>query len=132
MAISIEAALGNHDKALALRSQRAEILASNITNADTPGYQARDFDFASVFNSLTSGSASGLTTTNKSHISLQDGLVPAGQMQYRVPDQSSLDGNTVDLMLEQASFTRNAMDFQASFTFLNSKISGIRSALRGD
>jgi len=132
MAISIESALGNHDKALALRSQRAEILANNMANADTPGYQARDFDFASVFNSVVSGNNSGLNTTHSSHIDLAEGMVPAGQLQYRVPDQASLDGNTVDLMLEQAAFARNAMDFQASFTFLNSKIAGIRSALRGD
>ena len=132
MALNLATALGNHDRALALRSQRAEILANNIANADTPGYQARDFNFADVFGAVAAQGGSQLATTDDAHISTTTGMVPSGQLQYRIPSQRSLDGNTVDLQIEQAEYARNALDFQASFTFLNSKITGLRSALRGD
>jgi flagellar basal-body rod protein FlgB len=134
MAISFEAALGIHDKALAFRSQRAEVLANNIANADTPGYQARDLDFRQVLAQATGNGDINLKRTNGRHLANANANTAGmgAELQYRVPMQPSIDGNTVDLQIEQAEYTENAIDFQASFTFLNSKLSGLMRAIKGE
>ena len=132
MAISFEAALGIHDKALAFRSQRAEVLANNIANADTPGYQARDLDFRQVLAQATGDGDINLKRTNGRHLANANTGGMGAELQYRVPMQPSIDGNTVDLQIEQAEYTENAIDFQASFTFLNSKLSGLMRAIKGE
>ncbi|MEZ5525470.1 MAG: flagellar basal body rod protein FlgB [Pseudomonadales bacterium] len=132
MAISFEAALGIHDKALAFRSQRAEVLANNIANADTPGYQARDLDFRQVLAQATGNGDINLKRTNGRHLANANTAGMGAELQYRVPMQPSIDGNTVDLQIEQAEYTENAIDFQASFTFLNSKLSGLMRAIKGE
>ncbi|MET0050026.1 MAG: flagellar basal body rod protein FlgB [Candidatus Thiodiazotropha sp.] len=122
---------GIHERALVLRSQRAEVLASNLANADTPGFKARDFDFKAMLQSEMSDTVR-LRTTNTSHIQTESGPIPPAQLLYRVPSQPSLDGNTVDTEQEHAAFGSNAIEYQASLSFVNSKISGLRKALKGE
>jgi flagellar basal-body rod protein FlgB len=135
MSISFDRALGIHEKALGFRGQRAEVLANNMANADTPNYKARDLDFASVLaaqSAKTQRSAVGLQRTDSRHIAAEGIAVGQAELAYRTPFQASIDQNTVDLQVEQASYAENAVNFQASFTFLNSKFKGLVSALRGD
>lgn len=135
MSISFESALGIHEKALNFRAQRAEVLASNIANADTPHYQARDLDFASVLaeqNEKAQGKQISLSRTSSQHIPA-DGLQLADPaLRFRTPFQPSIDQNTVDMQQEQSNYAENAVQFQASFTLLNSKFKGLVSALRGE
>ncbi|WAJ36099.1 flagellar basal body rod protein FlgB [Pseudomonas sp. GOM7] len=135
MSINFGRALGIHEQALGFRAQRAEVLANNIANADTPNYKARDLDFASVLAAENSRQQRGpvsLSRTDSRHIAA-DG-VPSGEAElpYRTPFQASLDQNSVDLQVEQANYAENAVQFQASFTFLNSKFKGLTAALRGE
>jgi flagellar basal-body rod protein FlgB len=124
-------AFGIHERALQLRSQRAEVLAANLANADTPGFKARDFDFKALLDGEV-GNGSRMRTTQQGHIQSEQGLVPPAQLLYRTPMQPSLDGNTVDTEQEHTAFSANAIEYQATLTFINSKIAGIRKALRGD
>lgn len=117
MSIRIDDALGIHAHTLNLRVQRSEILASNLANEDTPGFQARDIDFSAEMRRLESG------------FSTTPGV--ATELLYRVPTQPSLDGNTVELSVEQAAFSKNAMDFQTTLTFLNMKFRGLKQAIEG-
>lgn len=124
-------AFGIHERALLLRSQRAEVLAANLANADTPGYKARDFDFKSMLASEMEPAAR-MRTTDSRHIQPDQGSVAASQLLYRTPMQPSLDGNTVDTEQEHTAFSANAIEYQATLTFINNRISGIRKALRGE
>lgn len=133
MPISFDSALGIHDKALVVRSQRAELLASNIANSDTPGYKAKDIDFKAALEDARAGqqSARGLKVTHDSHI--QPALTSAaGETLYRVPNQASLDGNTVDSQMERSAFAENAMRYEASLRFLSGKFRGLLTALKGE
>ena len=131
MPISFDSALGIHPKALALRSQRAEVIASNIANAETPGYKARDIDFKSIMSNVDSQFNGTLTRTNSKHISLNS-VAGSSEVLYRVPNQSSLDGNTVDGLVEKSAFAENALRYQASITFLDGKFKGMMAALKGE
>lgn len=131
MPITLDSALGIHDQALMIRSRRAELLASNIANADTPGYKARDIDFSAALADAQSRQPRSLSTTHDSHIQ-PDSSVDGMQALYRVPNQSSLDGNTVDSALEKSAFAENAMHYEASLMFLDRKIKGIMAALKGE
>ena len=131
MPISFDSALGNHDKALVVRSQRAELLASNMANSDTPGYKARDIDFKSALENIQAGNNTRMHTTHAKHIALPD-INSSTQTMYRVPNQSSLDGNTVDANLEKSAFAENALRYQASLTFLDGKFKGLMAALKGE
>jgi len=136
MSISFDSALGIHEKALGFRAQRAEVLANNMANADTPGYKARDLDFASVLaQQAAKNSASGntgLRTTNSRHIAAEGVPMGDASLAYRTPTAPSIDQNTVDAQVEQANYAENAVAFQTSFTLLNSKFKGLVSALRGE
>lgn len=135
MPITFDSALGVHQNALTLRSQRAEVLASNIANADTPGYKARDIDFKSALENVKAQTDAKfnntLTTTHANHIKV---TTPSNNTEvlYRVPSQPSLDGNTVDGLVEKSSFADNALHYQASLTFLDSKFKGMMAALKGE
>ena len=134
MPISFDSALGIHQKTLALRSQRAEMLASNIANADTPGYKARDIYFKSALANVeaqSAQSAHALTRTHSNHIQLNTPETNA-EILYRVPNQSSLDGNTVDGQMEKSAFADNALRYQASITFLDGKFKGLMAAIKGE
>ncbi|MFC5696485.1 flagellar basal body rod protein FlgB [Pseudomonas sp. GCM10022186] len=135
MSISFEKALGIHQQALSFRAQRGEVLANNIANADTPNYKARDLDFASVLAQQAEKAAHGsfqATRTSERHIAADGFAMGEGTLKYRIPFQAAIDQNTVDAQLEQSNYTENSMQFQASFTFLNSKFKGLISALRGE
>lgn len=131
MAISLDKALGIHQHALEGRIKRAEVLANNLANADTPGYKARDLDFQAMMQKAQdSMSGFGMTRTHESHMDTSS-MGADSELLYRVPHQPSVDGNTVDAQQEQTRFMRNAMDYQASFQFLDGKVSGIKKALSG-
>ena len=118
-----------HSAALSLRNKKNEIIASNIANAATPNYKARDLDFNSEMSRhLKSGN---LTTTNDKHFSLMRPVSHKG-VSYREPLQQSLDGNTVELAVEQMEFSENSIKYSTTLSFLNSKISGLMSAIRGE
>lgn len=131
MSISFDKALGIHAEALQVRSQRLEVLASNLANADTPHYKARDIDFRAALGTAEQGGALKLLRTQTGHLPVS-GSVGALQTQYRVPTQPSLDGNTVDPQLEHAAFSQNAVQYQASLDFLNARFRGLRTALKGE
>ena len=120
---------GIHTQALALRGRRAEVLATNLANADTPGYQARDLDFAAVL--AEQGDNGALQVTDTRHLGGTDPDFNFA-LRYREPLQASLDNNTVDVQAERAAFADNSMRYQASLTFLNGRIRGLMSALRGE
>jgi len=132
MAISFDKALGIHEHAVHARVKRAEVLANNLANADTPGYKARDIDFSAMMQKAQdSVSGIAMARTHEGHI---DTSRPGddGELLYRNPHQPSIDGNTVEAQEEQSRFMRNAMDYQASFQFLNSRFSGLTKALKGE
>lgn len=123
-------ALGIHEQALRVRNQRMEVLAQNIANADTPNFKARDIDFKSVLAQVGSLSTS-MAATRTGHY--ENGEAPDAQgLRYRMPFNTSMDGNTVEISVEQAQYGKAAADYQATLSFLESRISGIRKALRGD
>ncbi len=130
MGISFENISGLYEKALTTRLQRSEVLANNIANADTPGYKARDIDFRSVMAGVARDQLP-LEKTDKGHIAIGQGEAD-GRLMYRNPIQPSIDGNTVDTQTEIVEFSRNALEYQASFQFLNSRFTGVKNALKGE
>ncbi len=135
MSISFANALGIHEKALNFRAQRAEVLANNIANADTPNYKARDLDFAAVLaeqSEKQGGKPFGLNRTDSQHIAADGIRLADPGLRYRTPFHPSIDQNSVDMQQEQANYAENAVQFQASFTLLNSKFKGLIGALRGE
>jgi flagellar basal-body rod protein FlgB len=130
MKISFTNSFSMHPQAMLLRAKRTEVLASNLANADTPNYKARDFDVDSLLREAEVPQVR-LRLTHVSHLSpTSDPL--SEQLLYRVPQQASLDGNTVEEHIEQAKFAENALRYQASLRFLNGKISNLMLALRGE
>jgi len=135
MSINFSKALGIHEQALSFRAQRAEVLANNIANADTPHYQARDLDFASVLSAQAeqhTQQQSAMQRTHSQHIDVQPMQMMDPALRFRNPQHASIDQNTVDLQVEQSHYAENAVQFQASFTLLNSKFKGLMTALRGE
>ena len=130
MAINFDKALGIHPQALTLREKRSEVLAANLANADTPGFKARDLDFRTVLKKVQP-QAESLESTHSSHI-VPGRPALGATLQYRIPNQPSLDGNTVETHIEQAKYTENALQYQASLRFVNGRVSGILTALRGE
>jgi flagellar basal-body rod protein FlgB len=115
-------------RALAYRGQRMEILAKNIANADTPNFKAQDLDFHQLLKDAQGGD---LQMTKPGHTtqSPESGL---NGVKYRVPYNTSFDGNTVELPVEQAKYGQYAADYQTTLSILESRIGGIRKALRGE
>jgi flagellar basal-body rod protein FlgB len=128
--MKLDDALGIHEQALKLRVRRAEILASNIANADTPGYKARDFDFHKLMQQSIPQTET-LQVTNRRHIGTNSGLVSASEVYYRIPTQPSLDGNSVDSQLEHTAYAENALEYQASLRFLSGNIKKLMLAIKG-
>lgn len=126
---NIKEYLGFHSSALSLRSKRNDILASNIANAATPNFKARDIDFASEMKKVNG--IGNLDVTSSSHIKTFSSRV-GDRTLYRDPINPSMDGNTVELSVEQMEFSENIMRYQTTLTFLNKKISGLMSAIRGE
>jgi flagellar basal-body rod protein FlgB len=115
---NVDPLFGLSGDALKLRSQRMALLASNIANAATPNYKARDFDFQKALSAAQSGT------------SADDAANQA--VGYRVPLQTSLDGNTVELSTEQTLFAENAVQYKTTLSFLQGRLSTVMTALKGD
>jgi len=125
----LEGHLKVHSESLALRSQRNEILSSNIANAATPNFKAKDLDFTEMLkNRMGFGE---VNTTNKRHFAVSIGPNEEG-VKFRQNVTPSKDGNTVELHVEQMQFSENVMRYQSSLEFLNRKISGLMSAIKGE
>jgi flagellar basal-body rod protein FlgB len=131
MSVSVDRVFGIHAEALKLRARRGELLASNLVNADTPGYKARDLDFKGALQQVRDGQAVTLSVTEAGHMASQGGIGGAHTL-YRIPNQPSLDGNSVDAQVEQTKFAENAVRYRASLRFLNGRIQGLMAAIRGD
>jgi len=132
MDAALDNALGIHAAALKLRSNRSSVLASNIANADTPNFKAKDLDFQSTLQAAAGRQQVGsvkMAHTNGGH--LGGANAGAGEMLYRNPSQPSLDGNTVDTQAEHTRFAENTFMYQASLSFLSSKFKGISYAIKG-
>ena len=131
------AAMDFQAKALQLRAERGRVLASNIANADTPNYKARDFDFSQALAQATAGSAAAGTPavpvarTQPGHLAGGSGAVPGPALQYRAPLQSAVDGNTVDLDVERANFAENSVRYEATLRFMNGQIKTMTTAISG-
>ncbi|MGQ0699760.1 MAG: flagellar basal body rod protein FlgB [Panacagrimonas sp.] len=108
---------GIHAHALQIQQRRMELLAGNIANADTPGFQARDLDFKSALTQAMSGETTGAADS---------------ALMYRVPMQPSADGNTVDAQIEQAAFMDSALHYQAGLSFLDGKLKSLLTAITGE
>lgn len=113
-----ERLFGIHGAALELRSHRMGLITANIANAATPGYKARDIDFAAALDARTGGAG-------------RDRAVD-GAIRYRVPTMPSLDGNTVELANEQMAFAENAVAYSATLSFLTGRVETITRAIRGE
>jgi len=131
MPITFDKALGNLPQHLSVYGQRSELLASNLANADTPGFKARDIDFQAALKKAA-GEQLALKTTNRNHLGGAGSALSEPDLLYRIPTQPSLDGNTVDTQVEQAEFTENAIRYQSTLTFLNGKFSGLKRAIKGE
>ena len=116
---------------LALRSERQRLLASNIANADTPGYLARDFDFASALREATGARAAVATTTPPGHIPLSTGARAEANLLYATPSQTNLDGNSVDMDRERAAFADNSVKYEATLRFINGHVRTMLDAIKG-
>ncbi len=125
-------------QALALRAERQQVLAGNIANADTPGFKARDFDFARALqDAISSASVNGAATgaaTNARHIPVGSAGGPNGgaRLAFRLPEQASMDGNTVDMDRERANFADNSVRYEATLRFINGQVRTALSAIRGE
>ena len=113
-----ETLFGIHGTALALRSQRMGLITSNIANAATPGYKARDIDFAAALKASDAGAGIDRAV--------------AGATRYRVPTMPSLDGNTVEMMTEQTAFAENAVGYSATLNFIRGRVETVTRALKGE
>ena len=124
-----------NEAALNIRSNRQQVLASNIANADTPNYKARDIDFSSALaNAVQGGAKGGLATTAANHMTqAKDGAaMPDGTpLLYRNAAQGSVDGNTVDMDVERNQFADNALRYEAGITMINHQIRGMLTAIQG-
>lgn len=135
MSINFDKALGIHEQALLLRARRNEVLAVNIANADTPNFKARDLDFRAALAAAGSGEGDlAMARTQGAHVNAggSRGVSPLeAQLKYRLPNQPTLDGNTVESHIEQTAFAENALDYQASLQFLGGKFATLKSAITG-
>ena len=125
-----ESIFGIHEPALLLQGQRVGILATNLANADTPNYKARDIDFSAVL-AHSDAAPLPLTATDGAHIALNDPETPSADLKYRNPFQASLDGNTVETQVEQAAFAENNVRYQATLGFINGTIASLTLAITG-
>jgi flagellar basal-body rod protein FlgB len=134
----LEASLGFYKQALDLRDRRQDVLATNIANADTPAYKARDFDFRAELDRVlgstpgTNGTpAVALEATARGHMAANaPGSVEGTQLAYRNAGQPSLDGNTVDMDVERVEFMNNAVHYRANLQILGAQIKSLRAAMQ--
>ncbi|MEY3047825.1 MAG: flagellar basal body rod protein FlgB [Burkholderiaceae bacterium] len=125
----VENALGIHERAIAVRNRRVELISQNIANADTPNYKARDLDFKKL---IAGVEGMQVMATDKRHYEIAQLENTPDGLKFRVPFNSATDGNTVEMSVEQAQYAKATADYQATLMFLENRISGIRKALRGE
>jgi flagellar basal-body rod protein FlgB len=129
----IDALLQVKRTALNARAYRQELLASNIANADTPHYKARDVDFKGALENAMAGrapGAQGLTTTSPRHMKGDTAPVAAANVKYRTEFQPNVDGNTVNMDVERAAFAENAVHMEAMLTFIRSDLTTLQTAMQ--
>ncbi len=132
MAISIDNAFGIHENAMHLQGRRAQLIAQNLANSDTPGYKAKDIDFKSALKSMANGEfQKPLQATQSGHIQPK-GFFMGVESLYRQPMQSSLDGNTVEPHIEMSEFTENSMRYLMTLRIMSGRINSMLSAIRGE
>jgi len=135
MPLSLDQYVSVHATALDARARRGELIANNLANADTPGFQARDIDFRQAMARAAGDKtvSTTMTTTQRGHIGGAASAEAASSpdLKYRTPLAPALDGNTVDAQIEQAAFAENAVRYQATLTFLNAKFRGLLTAIMG-
>jgi flagellar basal-body rod protein FlgB len=122
---------GIHEQALLLHGQRIGVLATNMANADTPNYKARDIDFSAVLAHTDDSAPLPMSVTQGAHIAMNDSATLGAELKYRNPYQASLDGNTVEMPVEQAAFSENNVRYQASLGFINDSIAEMKLAIAG-
>lgn len=121
---------GIHEEAIKIRDRRASMIANNLANVDTPNYKARDVNFKDMLEATMAVADQTMIANQQGHIQAQPAF--GAEEKYRVPMQSSLDGNTVDKDIESSQFAKNALDYQASLSFLDGKIKMMMRSIRGD
>lgn len=131
MPLDINQVFAPHQRVLLASTQRMELLAANLANADTPNYKARDIDFQAAMQAAGDDSMVTLAATSRGHIQGAGAGGGPAEALYRVPDQPSLDGNTVDAQRESAAIAETATRYQASLTFLDQQIRSLRMAITG-
>ncbi len=134
MVNKLDDALRFQQTALSLRAARQELLASNIANADTPNYKARDIDFASALQNALAGTSTELPVVKTSSMHLEGkagGSILGAPVMYRKPVQPSADGNTVDMDVERAQFADNALRYEASVRFVSEQMKAVLTAIQG-
>ena len=132
MAISLDNVLGLHENAMNLQGRRAQLLAQNLANSDTPGYKAKDIDFDAALKSASKDNFKApLKATQAGHIQPKGFFMGAEEL-YRQPMQDSLDGNTVEPHVEMAQFTDNSMHYLMTLRIISGRVNGMLSALRGE
>ena len=130
MAINIDRFFSFQAKAIDIRTQRMEVIAGNLANANTPGYKARDIDFKSAMQRAQASQGQSLSRTHEKHFAIS--TQPNHDVKFRVPDQPDTgDGNTVDAQVERNTFLDNGLRYQATIQFLDGKIKGMKKALTG-
>ncbi len=122
-------------QALTLRAERQRIIAGNIANADTPGYVARDMDFAAALREATGNQAPGSTMTGVAatapgHIPIGTGSTSELGLKYAAPSQTNMDSNTVDMDRERASFVENSVKYEATLRFINTDVRTMLDAMK--
>lgn len=132
----LDEALRFHQTALSLRAERQQVLASNIANADTPNYKARDIDFSSALKQALSTSGEAVPTlakTSPAHLGGTSGTTTASgaPLLYRTTAQGSVDGNTVDMDAERNQFADNALRYEASISFAGGELKKLLAAIQG-
>lgn len=131
MAISFDNALGIHQYTVGVRERNAEVISTNIAQANTPGFKAKGMDFSRALQAASSGASIGLNRTDGRHISASTNVI--GESLYRTPAQPDTgDGNTVDVDLERNLFMQNQIRHQASLDFLGSKFKNLTKAIKGE
>lgn len=129
MAISFDKGFELHAKGMLLRAQRAEVIASNIANADTPGYKAKGMDFQKAMQQA-SQQQMGMNKTHAKHFDVRSEI--NNNVAFRTPDQPDTgDGNTVDVQVERNLYLENSLEYQAGVQFLNGKIKSLKNVISG-
>jgi flagellar basal-body rod protein FlgB len=131
---TIDPTMAGHSRALELLAERARVLASNIANADTPNYKARDFDFSQALAAASASTSTGqvaMARTNAAHLGGAGGGGSTPTLMYRTPTQGAVDGNTVDLDVERANFAQNSVKYEATLRFMNGHLKQKMTAVQG-